>query len=75
MANIALRNPQYKFIAVPSSGVQSVECTITINTVFIHDGDNVLTRKGIELLNKLKKLKKNKKIMKVGLSIHKYENF
>jgi len=47
---------------------------ITINTVFIHDGDNVLTRKGIELLNKLKKLKKNKKIMKVGLSIHKYEN-
>ena len=33
MANIALRNPQYKFIAVPSSGVQSVECTITINTV------------------------------------------
>jgi hypothetical protein len=33
MANIALRNPQYKFIAIPSSGVQSVECTITINTV------------------------------------------
>ena len=32
MANIALRNPQYKFIQV-SSGVQSVECTITINTV------------------------------------------
>ena len=33
MANIALRNPQYKFIEVPSSGVQSVECTITINTI------------------------------------------
>ena len=47
---------------------------IKINTIFIHDGDNVLTKKGIELLNKLKKLKKNKKIMKVGLSIHKYEN-
>ena len=28
--NIALRNPQYKFIAVPSSGVLSVSCTITI---------------------------------------------
>jgi aryl-alcohol dehydrogenase-like predicted oxidoreductase len=47
---------------------------IKINTIFIHDGDNVLTKKGIELLNKLKKLKKDKKIMKVGLSIHKYEN-
>ena len=33
MANIALRNPQYKFIEVPSSGVQSVECTIIINGV------------------------------------------
>ena len=28
--NIALRNPQYKFIAIPSSGVLSVSCTITI---------------------------------------------
>lgn len=45
---------------------------IKINTIFIHDGDNVLTKKGIELLNKLKK---DKKITKVGLSIHKYENF
>lgn len=30
MANIALRNPQYKFIAIPSSGVLSAKCTITI---------------------------------------------
>jgi len=30
MANIALRNPQYKFIAIPSSGVLSARCTITI---------------------------------------------
>ena len=26
MANIALRNPQYKFIPVPSSGVLSTKC-------------------------------------------------
>ena len=30
MANIALRNPQYKFIAIPASGVLSAKCTITI---------------------------------------------
>ena len=31
MANIALRNPQYKMIEVPASGVQSTKCTITID--------------------------------------------
>tara|TARA_R100001460_G_scaffold105183_5_gene151536 strand:+ start:6182 stop:7180 length:999 start_codon:yes stop_codon:yes gene_type:complete len=31
MANIALRNPQYKFIGIPSSGVLSAKCTITID--------------------------------------------
>ena len=29
MANIALRNPQYKFIAIPASGVLSAKCTMT----------------------------------------------
>lgn len=31
MSNIALRNPQYKFINIPSTGVKSVLCTITID--------------------------------------------
>tara|TARA_R110000772_G_scaffold80840_1_gene172181 strand:+ start:1391 stop:2413 length:1023 start_codon:yes stop_codon:yes gene_type:complete len=31
MPNIALRNPQYKMIEVPASGVQSTKCTITID--------------------------------------------
>tara|TARA_R110000803_G_scaffold183553_1_gene245889 strand:+ start:42 stop:1043 length:1002 start_codon:yes stop_codon:yes gene_type:complete len=31
MALIALRNPQYKFIPVPSSGVLSTKCAITID--------------------------------------------
>ena len=31
MANIALRNPQYKFIQIPASGVLSAKCTITID--------------------------------------------
>ena len=32
MANIALRNPQYRNIQVPSSGVQSTQCQILIST-------------------------------------------
>ena len=31
MANIALRNPQFKSIAIPSSGVLSTVCTVTID--------------------------------------------
>ena len=31
MAYLALRNPQYKWITIPSSGVLSTTCTITIN--------------------------------------------
>ena len=45
-----------------------------INTLFIHDGDNVLTDDGLKLLNKINKLKKEKRILKIGLSIHKFEN-
>ena len=41
-----------------------------VNTIYIHDGDNVLSKKGINLLKKLKKLKRAKIINKVGLSIH-----
>jgi aryl-alcohol dehydrogenase-like predicted oxidoreductase/RimJ/RimL family protein N-acetyltransferase len=40
------------------------------NTLFIHDGNNVLSKKGIRLLSKIKKLKKDKIINKIGLSIH-----
>lgn len=40
------------------------------NTLFIHDGNNVLSKEGNELLLKIKKLKKAKIINKVGLSIH-----
>lgn len=40
------------------------------NTLFIHDGNNVLSKKGIRLLSKIKKLKKDKVINKIGLSIH-----
>jgi len=40
------------------------------NTLFIHDGNNVLSKEGNELLSKIKKLKKAKIINKVGLSIH-----
>ena len=31
MANLALRNPQFKSIAIPSSGVLSTVCTVTID--------------------------------------------
>ena len=31
MANIALRNPQFKSIAIPASGVLSTVCTVTID--------------------------------------------
>lgn len=43
------------------------------NIVFVHDGQNVLSKKGIRLLLNLKKLKKEKLINKVGLSIHNFE--
>ena len=33
MANIALRNPQFKSIAIPSSGVLSTVCTVTIDGI------------------------------------------
>ncbi len=44
------------------------------NIVFIHDGQNVLSKRGMKLLFNLKKLKKEKFINKVGLSIHNFEN-
>ena len=31
MANLALRNPQFKSIAIPASGVLSTVCTVTID--------------------------------------------
>ncbi len=43
------------------------------NIVFIHDGQNVLSKKGMKLLFNLKKLKKEKLINKVGLSIHNFK--
>lgn len=43
------------------------------NIVFIHDGQNVLSKRGKKLLFNLKKLKKEKFINKVGLSIHNFE--
>ncbi len=44
------------------------------NIVFIHDGQNVLSKKGIKLLYNLKKLKREKLIQKVGISIHHFKS-
>ena len=44
------------------------------NIVFIHDGNNILSKQGTKLFLKLKKLKKEKFIKKIGISIHNYNN-
>ena len=53
MANIALRNPQYKFIGVPSSGVLSTKCEIYIEGVLkytiIKNNPNTLTGSNFEI--------------------------
>ena len=53
MANIALRNPQYKFISVPSSGVLSTECEIyiegTLTYTIIRNNPNPLTGSNFEI--------------------------
>lgn len=53
MANIALRNPQYKFISVPSSGVLSTKCEIYIEGVLkytiIKNNPNTLTGSNFEI--------------------------
>ena len=53
MALIALRNPQYKFIGVPSSGVLSTKCAITIGGTLrytiIKNNPNTLTGSNFEI--------------------------
>jgi len=53
MAYIALRNPQYKFISVPSSGVLSTKCVITIEGTprytIIKNNPNTLTGSNFEI--------------------------
>ncbi len=41
-----------------------------INTIFIHDGWNISSKNGQNLINKLDKLKKLKIIKKIGISCH-----
>jgi hypothetical protein len=53
MANIALRNPQYKFIGVPSTGVLSTRCKIliegTLRYTIIKNNPNTLTGSNFEI--------------------------
>lgn len=48
---------------------------IEINTLFVHDGNNLLFENGKKLFNKILKLKKNKMIKKIGVSFHNFTNF
>jgi aryl-alcohol dehydrogenase-like predicted oxidoreductase len=47
---------------------------IIIKTLFIHDGNNLLSKDGVKLFNKILLLKKKKIINKVGVSFHNYLN-
>jgi aryl-alcohol dehydrogenase-like predicted oxidoreductase/RimJ/RimL family protein N-acetyltransferase len=44
-----------------------------INTLFIHNGDKVFTKNGKKLLTYLKKLKREKLISKIGISIYNFK--
>tara|TARA_B100000900_G_scaffold407874_1_gene421253 strand:+ start:6754 stop:8106 length:1353 start_codon:yes stop_codon:yes gene_type:complete len=48
---------------------------IYINTIFIHDGNNLLTKNGSKMFNKILSLKKKEIIKKVGVSFHNFNNF
>ena len=48
---------------------------IKINTVFVHDGNNLLSKNGKRILNKIEILKKKKLIKKIGVSFHNFYNF
>jgi aryl-alcohol dehydrogenase-like predicted oxidoreductase/RimJ/RimL family protein N-acetyltransferase len=48
---------------------------IEVNTLFIHDGNNLLTKDGKKLFNKILELKKKKIIKKIGVSFHDFTNF
>ena len=48
---------------------------IKINTLFIHDGNNLLSKDGKRLFSKILKLKKKKIIKKIGVSFHDFTNF
>ena len=45
---------------------------LKINTVFIHDGDNLFSSKGLQLLRYLKKLKNENLIKQIGISIYNF---
>ena len=46
---------------------------LNLNTVFIHDGDNLFSHNGRKILKILKKLKKEKIFLKIGLSIYNFD--
>ena len=48
---------------------------IKINTVFVHDGNNLLSKNGKKIFNKIEILKKKKVIKKIGVSFHNFYNF
>jgi aryl-alcohol dehydrogenase-like predicted oxidoreductase/RimJ/RimL family protein N-acetyltransferase len=47
---------------------------IEINTLFIHDGNNLLSKNGKKLYQKILNLKKRNMIKKIGISFHDFEN-
>ena len=48
---------------------------IEVNTLFIHDGKNLISKDGKRLFNKILELKKKKIIKKIGVSFHDFTNF
>ncbi len=48
---------------------------IEVNTLFVHDGNNLISNDGKKLMKKIQFLKKNKLINKIGVSFHDYKNF
>lgn len=46
---------------------------LVLNTVFIHDGDNLFTKKGFRVLKILKLLKKEMLINNIGISIYNFD--
>ena len=47
---------------------------IQLNTLFIHDGNNLISKEGFELFNRILHLKKKKIIKKIGVSFHNFKN-
>ena len=48
---------------------------IKINTIFVHDGNNIINKNGQKLFGILNSLKKKKLIKKIGISFHDFSNF